>query len=93
MAKHNLLTEEGRRAAFREAVAQIEAKRQRAPEPEVVAGPWPRPQLSEAELIRRQRQLDYWWERHLEEEREREREAAWSCHVGPGDPDYWRSRR
>jgi hypothetical protein len=61
-----------------------------APKAEVLAGPWPRRQLSEAQLIERQRQLDYWWEQRLDEEREREREARMSCHVGPGDPDYRR---
>jgi hypothetical protein len=61
-----------------------------APKAEVLAGPWPRRQLSEAEVIRRQQQLDWWWERHLDDEREREREARMTCHVGPGDPDYRR---
>jgi hypothetical protein len=60
------------------------------PKAAVVAGPWPRPKLTEAQLIERQKQLDYWWERRLDDEREREREARSTFHVGPGDPDYRR---
>jgi hypothetical protein len=56
-------------------------------EAEVV--PWPKP-LSEMELCRRQRIIDACWERTLAEKAELEAEAAWTCHRGPGDPDYWR---
>jgi len=40
----------------------------------VVGGPWPRKRLSEAELIARQKEIDYWWERHLAEEAEKRRD-------------------
>lgn len=38
----------------------------------------------------RQRAIDSVWEQTLEARREIEAEAARSCHVGPGDPDYRR---
>src|SRR6516162_6907683 len=55
---------------------------------EVVAGPWPRPKLSEVELIRRQAQIDWWWERRLVEERQRRAADAKHFHRGRGDPDF-----
>jgi hypothetical protein len=48
------------------------------------------PKLSEQELCRRQAVIDACWERTQAERRELEAEAARSCHLGPGDPDYWR---
>jgi hypothetical protein len=45
-------------------------------------------QLSEAELIARQRQIDEVWEKNLEEWREREKVIGRLCHRGPGDPDW-----
>jgi hypothetical protein len=66
------------RKVLTEPLPSAKAPAPKAPEAEVVAGPWPRPQLSEAELIRRQQQLDWWWEQRLDEEREREREARMS---------------
>jgi hypothetical protein len=57
----------------REMLASLKSK----PKPaEVVAGPWPRPKLSEQELITRQQQLDVWWERHLREQAQRRREPS-----------------
>jgi hypothetical protein len=44
-------------------------------------------ELSEAELLRRQAEIDEVWERTLAERAERERDAARSCHRGAGDPD------
>jgi hypothetical protein len=42
-----------------------------APAAEVVAGPWPRRQLTEWQIIENQRQIDYWWELHKAQEAER----------------------
>lgn|SRR5262249_12660499 len=59
------------------------------PKPKVEAEvlPFP-PKLSEHELIRRQALIDQAWKATLDAKRELEREAAESCHRGPGDPDY-----
>jgi hypothetical protein len=56
----------------RERLAELRAKplsRVGPPKPksEVVAGPWPRPKLSDEELIRRQQELDRWWQQRLDE--------------------------
>jgi hypothetical protein len=45
-------------------------------------------QLTEWELIERQRRIDEGWEQNLREWREREREIGRLCHRGPGDPDW-----
>jgi len=52
--------------------------------------PFP-PRLNDQELSRRQMVIDAVWERNLAAKRELEAEAARSCHVGFGDPD-WRLR-
>jgi hypothetical protein len=44
-------------------------------------------ELSELELIRRQRVIDQTWERVVAERRELERIARQSCHRGPLDSD------
>jgi hypothetical protein len=73
------------------------------PNPERIARllgkPWPPrqaevmpfpPKLSEQDLARRQAVIDQCWERNLSRWRELELEAGRTCHVGPGDGDYWR---
>jgi hypothetical protein len=58
-----------------EALASLKPKPKPKPA-EIIAGPWPRPKLTEAELIARQLELDRWWERHLLEERQRRTEPS-----------------
>jgi hypothetical protein len=58
------------------------------PKPEAQVLPWPK-RLSEMELCRRQQIIDATWEGVQARKRELEEETARSCHVGPGDPDYW----
>jgi hypothetical protein len=50
------------------------------------------PKLSNAELIRRQAEIDRVWEGVLAERAARAIEAGKSCHTGPADPD-WPERR
>jgi hypothetical protein len=52
------------------------------------------PKLSDAELIRRQSELDYQWRCKLDADAERAARLAAdkSCHTGPADPD-WPDRR
>ena len=57
------------------------------PKPQAEVVPFP-PLLSEQELIRRQAVIDQCWAQNLARWRELEREAAASCHRGPGDPDW-----
>jgi hypothetical protein len=57
----------------REALASLKPK----PKPaEVVAGPWPRPKLTEQQIIARQLELDRWWQRHRQEEARRSAEPT-----------------
>ena len=57
------------------------------PKREAEVVPFP-PRLSEQELARRQAVIDQVWRENLVRWRELEDEAARSCHIGPGDPDW-----
>ena len=85
------IVDEGYAKAVKERDARrLEAERAAAKrklvDAEVVAGPWPRRQLSQEDLWRRQQEIDFWWQRHLDEKAEEERYRT--CHRGPGDSDW-----
>jgi hypothetical protein len=61
----------------RKMLALVEQRNKPPPKPaEIVPGPWPRPKLTEAELLAKQQQIDYWWERHLSEQARRSAEPS-----------------
>jgi hypothetical protein len=58
----------------RERLAELRAKplsRVRPPAAPVVPGPWPKPKLTEKEIIEKQRVIDEWWEWNLAEKARR----------------------
>jgi hypothetical protein len=61
-----------------ERLDELRAKgiRREKPAAPVLAGPWPTPKLSEEEIIRRQQQIDVWWQAHREEEARRAAEPT-----------------
>ena len=60
----------------RDMLAQLERKPPKPKPAEVVPGPWPRPKLTEAEIIAKQQQLDYWWEQRRLAEAQRRTEPT-----------------
>jgi hypothetical protein len=66
------------------------------PEPQVAAQafldslgkPDIEPRLSDAELLKRQMEIDRHWQDKLDADAERAHSAPQSCHSGPGDPDF-----
>jgi hypothetical protein len=46
------------------------------------------PKLSDAELMRRQQEIDYNWQCKLDADAAHAHAAPQSCHAGPADPDF-----